>query len=1144
MALPKIAGTQRLPCFFGPIYYDDQDTSMTRTLHLRFLCFAFLCFAISGFDVNPACAQEADVETSQDESDSKDSDADDTDADSEFKIDSEKIGALKFRSIGPALMSGRISDLAINPDKPNTWYVAVASGGLWKTVNAGTTWKPVFDNYGSYSLGCVTLDPRNSNTVWVGTGENVGGRHIGFGDGIYVSHDSGKSFKNMGLKESEHVSRIIVHPDDSNVIFVASQGPLWSDGGQRGVYKSTDGGQTWNQVLAKGPWTGATDLVMDPNNPDVLFAALHQRHRTVAALLNGGPESGIHKSVDGGETWTELKSGLPGGDKGKIGLAISPQKSSVVYAGIELPGREGGFYRSSDYGASWVKQSDYVSGGTGPHYYQELYADPHRFDVIYHANVVLGRSEDGGKNFASVGNDNKHVDNHAVAFHPTDPDFLLVGCDGGLYRSTDYGQTYDFTENLPLTQFYKVDVDYDWPVYHVVGGTQDNNSQYGPSRTLTRNGISNADWRITIGGDGHDCAIDPSDPNIIYCESQQGFLRRFDRKTGESVDIRPQPAKGEMNLRFNWDSPIHISPHSNTRLYFGSRKLFRSDDRGDSWTAVSDDLSRGKDRFKMPMMGRIWSLDATWDLLAMSQYGNITSVSESPVQEGLIYVGTDDGLIQVTEDGGENWRKVEKVFGVPEFFFVNDIKADRFDADTVYACVDDHKTGDYQPYLIKSTDRGRTWKLINGDLPDRHIVWRINQDHEEANLLFLGTEYGLFTSINGGENWVKMAGIPCIPVRDIEIQRRENDVVAATFGRGFYVLDDYTPLRKMTSDNMDADFHLFPIKTAWLYNPQDKLGGTRGAQGDSYYVAENPPYGATFTYNLKESPKTKKQERREQEKKNAKDDKDNPYPGWDAVREEDREDDPVLIFQIEDSNGNVVDRVTTKPGSGLNRVNWSLRYAPLSAPRPGAGRFRRGGGGGPTVVPGKYSVTTWQRSGDESTQIGEAIEFEVKAILEPTLEPADRQEILEYQLEVSALQQSVSAVSTTLNEALESVQQIKGLITEGRAPLELLDQARDVELKLKEAGEKINGDPTRGQRFTNDYPTISSRIGNALFGTFRSSHGPTGTNREQFEIAAEEFSEVVDELKAVLEEDFEALKTSLDEAGVPWTSGRELPDFD
>ena len=1058
-------------------------------------------------------------------------------------VTSGNIGALKFRGIGPALMSGRISDLAIDPHKPNTWYVAVGSGGIWKTENAGTTWKPIFDNYGSYSIGCISLDPSNSSTVWVGTGENVGGRHVGYGDGVYVSHDGGKSFTNKGLKETEHISKILVDPRDSDVILVASQGPLWSEGGERGVYRSTDGGDTWKQVLASGPWTGATDLIMDPENPDTLYAALHQRHRTVAAIVNGGPETGIHKSTDGGRTWRELKKGLPGGDIGKIGLAVSHQKPNVVYAGIELPGRTGGFYRSEDYGESWSRQSDYVAGGTGPHYYQEIYADPHRFDVVYHANVVLGRTEDGGQNFEGVGNRNKHVDNHAVAFHPTDPDFLLVGCDGGVYRSYDYADTYSYVANLPLTQFYKVDVDYDWPVYHIVGGTQDNNTQYGPARTLSRNGISNADWRITIGGDGHDCAIDPEDPNIIYCESQEGFLRRFDRATGESVDIRPQPGKGEEDLRFNWDSPIHISPHSNTRLYFGSRKLHRSDDRGDSWTAISDDLSRNLDRFTLPIMGRVWSVDATWDLLAMSQFSNITSISESPVQEDLIWVGTDDGVIAVTEDGGENWRRITQIYGIPEYFFVNDIKADRFDADTVYACIDDHKNGDFQPYLIKSTDRGQTWTSITGDLPERTLVWRINQDHEKQDLLFLGTEFGLYTSLNGGENWLKMGGIPVIPVRDIEIQRRENDVVAATFGRGFYVLDDYSPLRTISSETLQQDFHMFPVKDAWLYNPQDKLGGTRGSQGDSYYVAENPPYGATFTYLLKESLKTEKQKRTKRESENA-EDADDTYPGWEAIRAEDREDNPQVILEIADSNGVVVDRIQGATSKGMHRTTWNLRYAPFNVSSGGSRRFG-GGGFGVPVAPGTYSVTAWKRVGDETTQLGEPVEFEVVSIIEPTLPAPTREEIIEFQMQVSALQQAVSPLQVTIGEALENVEQVKSLIADGRrAPLELLDQAREVEIKLLDAREKLSGDPTRSERSEYSAPSINSRIFSALFGTIGHSHGPTGTHRQQFEIAQQEFAEVADEVRAVLDDDLEALYQALDEAGVPWTRGRELPTLD
>ncbi len=737
--------------------------------------------------------------------------------------------------------------------------------------------------------------------------------------------------------------------------------------------------------------------------------------------MNGGPETGIHKSTDGGQTWRELKRGIPGDDKGKIALAISPQKPDVVYASIEMANRTGGVFRSEDTGASWSKMSDYMSGGTGPHYYQELWADPHRFDVLYHANVVLGRTEDGGKTWEPVGNSAKHVDNHAVAFHPTDPQFLLVGCDGGLYKSYDRCATYDFAENLPLTQFYKVDVDYDSPVYHVVGGTQDNNSQYGPTRTLTRNGIRNADWRITIGGDGHDCAIDPEDPNIIYGESQEGYLRRFDRRTGESVDIRPQPGKGEDFFRFNWDSPIHISPHSHTRLYFASNVLHRSDDRGDSWTTISPDLSRGLDRFVMKMMGRIWSLDAIWDLYAMSQFGSVTSISESPVEEGLIYVGTDDGLIQVTEDGGKTWRKVEKIYGVPELAFINDIKADRFDADVVYAALDHHKEGDYGPYLIKSSDRGKTWTSIAGNLPERHLVWRVIQDHVKPELLFAGTEFGVFVTLDGGQKWTKLSGgMPNIPVRDLEIQRRENDLVAATFGRGFYVLDDYSLLRSIDATELaKQEGTLFPIKTAELYIPDDKLGGRVGSQGSSYYSAENPPYGAVFTFYLRDSFETKKDQRRKNEKETQKKGGDNPYPGWDAIKAEDREVTPVVVFEVRDAQGQVVDRIDGPVSKGMHRVAWELRYAPFVV-RPdsdGSSGRRRRRGGGPLVVPGKYTVQAFARSGDATKPLGEPQSFEVKLISTPTLEPQDRAKVLAFQMQLGKLQQAVTgrrASSATL----------------------------------------------------------------------------------------------------------------------------------
>lgn len=1052
------------------------------------------------------------------------------------KLTAATFSGIKLRAIGPALMSGRISDVAIDPVKPNTWYVAAGSGNLWKTTNAGTTWTPIFDNYGSYSIGCVTIDPSNRHTIWVGSGEAVGGRHVGYGDGVYRSLDAGKSFKNMGLKQTEHIAKILVHPRDSDVVYVAAQGPLWSPGGERGLYKSSDGGDTWTKILGKGPYTGVTDVAFNPRNPQVLFAVTHQRHRTVWSLVNGGPESGIFKSTDGGQSWRELTSGLPDEDMGKIGIAVSPVKPDVVYATIELAGRKGGFWRSADGGENWTKMSDYISGGTGPHYYQEIWADPHRFDVVYQANVRMGRTEDGGKTWKTVESQWKHVDNHAVGFHPTDADFLLVGCDGGLYRSYDFAKTFAYCANLPLTQFYKVDVDNDWPFYNIVGGTQDNNTQYGPSRTNNISGIRNSDWRIAIGGDGHDCAIDPKDPNIIYCESQRGYLRRFDRRTGESVDIRPQPGRGEEALRYNWDSPIHISPHSHTRLYFGSKKLHRSDDRGDSWKAVSPDLSRDLDRFKLKVMERVWSIDAVYDLAAMSQFGNITSISESPLVEGLIYVGTDDGLIQVTEDGGKHWRKIQRIYGIPEQSFVNDVKADLHDKDTVYAVLDNHKTGDLKPYIVKSTDRGKSWKSIVGDLPERHIVWRIVQDHVKQDLLFAGTEFGLFFTLDGGSHWIKLTGnVPTIPFRDIEIQERESDLVGATFGRGFYVLDDYSPLRMVDDESLTSnEFVLFPVKKPLLYIPDRVLGREKGSQGDSFFTAPNPPFGAVITYYLRDGLKTKKQVRHEKEAEVDKSGGDNVIPVWDELKQEEREEKPVIIFTVTDADGNVVNRIEGPTSAGMHRVAWNLRHAPFTAD----------GDTGPLVVPGTYQVAAVKRVDDIVTELGSARTFEVEPVGNPTLPLQGRQNILTFQRKAGELQRAVTAANGKTQEVLDQLAAIKKVIKKSaKADLHLLDEARALEQGLIDVREALTGDTTRTKRSQTAVPSITRRIRNALHGTFNNTYGPTKTQRTEYEIAHEEYERVSQNLNKLIDVEYAKLKERLDKAGVPWTPGRKLTEL-
>jgi photosystem II stability/assembly factor-like uncharacterized protein len=650
------------------------------------------------------------------------------------------LSAFKLREIGPAVTSGRISDFAVNPCNPSEYYVATSSGGVWKTTNAGTTFSPVFDSQGSYSIGCVTMDPNNHHIVWVGTGENNNQRAVAYGDGVYKTVDGGMTWKNMGLKTSEHIGMITIDPRDSDVVYVAAYGPLWSSGGERGLYKTTDGGKTWEAVLTISENTGVSEVHLDLRNPDVIYAAAHQRRRHVFTLIDGGPESAVYKSEDGGKSWEKIVRGLPGGDLGRIGLAVSPANPDYIYAIVEAQDGRGGFYLSTDRGASWKRRSSYTSRGN---YYQEIFCDPQDLDRVYSMDVYLQVTDDGGETWSALGERHKHVDNHAIWIDPHNTDYYLVGCDGGIYESFDRGKTWKYFPNLPVTQFYKVAVDNAEPFYFVYGGTQDNYSLGGPSRTVSSHGIVNADWFVTQGGDGFESQVDWKDPNIVYAQSQHGNLFRYDKKSGERMGIKPRERKGEKEYRWNWDAPLLVSPHSNTRLYFAANKVFRSDDRGNTWKVISDDLTRQIDRNKLEVMGRIWPMDAVAKNASTSQYGNIVALDESPVQEGLLYVGTDDGLIQVTEDGGANWRKIDKFPGVPEKTYVNDIVASQHEKDTVYAAFNNHKNGDFKPYILKSTDAGRSWISLASDLPERGSVYSLAEDHVKKDLLFAGTEFGL-----------------------------------------------------------------------------------------------------------------------------------------------------------------------------------------------------------------------------------------------------------------------------------------------------------------------------------------------------------------------------------------------------------------
>ncbi len=1057
------------------------------------------------------------------------------------------LKGLEWRSIGPALMAGRVADIAVDPSDRSNWYIAVGSGGVWKTENRGTTWNPVFDSEGSYSIGCITIDPNNSNTIWIGTGENVGGRHVGYGDGIYKSLDGGNSWTNMGLKESQHIGMIAVDPRDSNVVYVAAQGPLWSAGGERGLYKTSDGGQNWELILSAGEYTGANEVHLDPRNPDIIYASLHQRYRNVAALMNGGPESGIHKSTDGGQSWRELTNGIPAEDKGKIGLAISPVNPDVIYATIELAQRTGGLWRSTNGGESWENRSDEIYSGTGPHYYQEIFASPHDVDTVYQVAPTLHRTVDGGKTMKPVKNKTVHGDYHAVVFDPADPDYLLIGSDGGVYETFDGTEHWNFFANLPITQFYKVAVDYDEPFYNIYGGTQDNNTQGGPSRTDNVHGIRNSDWFITVFADGHQPAVDPTNPDIIYSEWQEGNLIRFDRKSGEIIYIQPQPAADEENDRFNWDSPILISPHDPARLYYASQRVWRSDDRGDSWQAISGDLSHGKDRMTLPMMGRVWSYDSAWDLMAMSKYGNITSLSESPLVEGLLYAGTDDGRIHVSENGDTDWHSIDNLPNAPEGFFVNDIKADLHDANTVYVVIDDHKSGDFSPYIYKSTNRGKLWRKISTGLPERHVVWRLVQDHVNPNLLFAATEFGVFFNV-GGSVWTKLSGgTPNMSFRDLVIQKRENDLVGATFGRSFYVFDDYTPLRSLTAENLASDTMLFPVRDALWYLPRMPMGdfevGGQASQGDGYFVADNPPFGAVITYYLPESILTGKEQRREGEKEIEKQGGDTPYPGWDALHAEKSEEDPAVVLTIRDGNGDVIRKLEGPAKAGFHRLAWDLRYAessPWTAKEPDNYIVFPG----PLTVPGDFTVSMAIRSNGVLEDTGQQTGIHVKLMRQNALASVTPEEVVAFGKRLDNLGRQGSGAESAIKALLLELGAIKETLLRSTAAVELRNTARALELEVMQLQLQLGGDENREMAGDPGPLSVQQRVGVAQLGTLFSTYGATPTHQRSLEIGEQNFAAIKTALDRIFDSDLPALRKAMDDAGVPWTPGRGVPGGD
>ena len=1058
------------------------------------------------------------------------------------------IAPLRPRLIGPAVTSGRVVGFAVHPLDRNHYFVAAASGGVWKTTNAGTTWTPVFDGEGSYSIGCVVMDPKNPNVIWVGTGENNSQRSVGYGDGVYKSTDSGKSWTNVGLKQSEHIGKILIDPRDSDTVYIAAQGPLWSSGGERGLYKTTDGGKSWNRILAIDDHTGVTDIVLDPRNPDILIAASYQRQRHVWTIVNGGPGSAIHRSTDGGKTWKKITAGLPAGELGRIGLAIAPTDPDTVYAIIEAADGSGGIHRSQDRGITWEKRNPFAAQAQ---YYSHLVVDPVNKDRIYAMGVRIQVSDDGGKTLTSLPEQAKHVDNHTLWIDPSDPRHFLCGCDGGIYESFDRAGNWQMKPNLPITQFYDVACDESGPFYNVYGGTQDNFTLGGPARTRSLHGLMNQDWFVVQGGDGFHCKVDPSDPNTVYGTLQYGVLARYDRKTGERVQIQPQPGAGEPPLRWNWDSPLAISPFSPKRLYFAANILYKSNDRGDSWKAISPDLTQQLDRNTLSIMGKVWGPDAIFKGGSTSFYGNSVALTESSKKEGLIYVGTDDGLIQVTEDDGKSWRKQSQFPGVPANTYVSKLAASHHDANLVYACFDNHKNGDYAPYVLKSLDAGKTWTSIVGDLPARGTVYCLAEDHIDPNLLFVGTEFGLFVTLDGGKKWQRIKnGLPTIQVKDLCIQRKTNDLAIGTFGRGIYILDDYSPLRMVRSEFTEKDAILFPIRDAVLFIPTMQFGGRGKAYlGQSFYTAENPAYGATFTYFLKEAIKTRKQLRKDAEKKAEKENKPLPYPTANELRLEAEEEAPTVFLVIKDSEGNVVRTLFGPVGEGMHRVTWDLRDPGATLPSPAAAREADDDdegpprGAGPLIAPGQYRASVFKRVRGAVSPVTGEVEFNVvlDSLGNPSLEAVKDQ--VAFHRQVLKLQRAVTGATNVASDMGTRLEQIRrALDVAPKASEAAKSQVREMIAANRDILRALRGDTVLAARNENVPLSIADRVRYAARSAVETLSRPTATQKESYTIAAKEFSAELTKLKQLADVDLPALEKKLDAFDAPWTPGR-LPSW-
>ena len=1055
----------------------------------------------------------------------------------------DKFKSLEFREIGPAVMGGRIDDFAVVENNPNIVFVGVASGGVWKTTNNGTTWQPVFDKEAVSTIGDIAIAPSDPSVVWVGTGEPNNRQSSSWGDGAYKSLDGGKTWQRMGLAATHHIGRIVIHPRNPDVVYVAAVGHLWGPNAERGVYKTSDGGKTWTPVLKINDDTGVSDIAMDPQSPDILYAAAYERRRTPYGFNGGGPDGGIYKTTDGGATWRKLTKGLPyenaAGDVGRIGLDIYRKDPNIVYAVVQH--EKGGTFRSDDKGETWKKMGD---TNPRPSYYSQIRVDPNNDLRIWELGAQMFYSEDGGKKFATDRVKGIHGDFHAMWIDPADSNHIITGSDGGIHWSYDNGRSWDFINTIAIGQFYEIALDNEKP-YHICGGLQDNGSWCGPSQSLTRDGITNEDWNVIHGGDGFYAAIDPVEPWIVYTESQDGYIDRRDLRTGQQRSIRPEAKNGEGHYRFQWNSPVAVSAYNHTTVYYGGNYLFKSMDRGDTWTPLGGDLTTGVDRNKLQIFGKTPDKNTLSRHDGVQEYPTITTFSESPLTPNVLWVGTDDGNLQVTRDGGKNWKNVgPRVPGVPKGTYVSRVVASKSGEGTAYATFDGHRSDDYSVYIFVTSDYGESWKAIRNAIPESAGSVHVMREHpRNQNLLFAGLEFGLWVSWDRGANWTALKNnFPTVPVDDIEIQARENDLVLATHGRSIWILDDLTPIEKMDASVASGDLTLFPPHAATTFHIRMR----RWSGGQKFFTAKNPPYGAILNYYLKEAvPPEPPKGDNEDKTVAAKTEKEEK--GKTSVEEktklaaETKKEGKVKIT-VSDKDGKVLREFDAAGAAGVNRANWDLRYNPAAEPTPeqleaiAAGYSV--GPRGPLVDPGKYTIKI-KAGSKEATQ--EVIVEEDPRIQISAEDRAARRAAIDqlYAMEKTADKdrRTIQGVKEALSTARGQWKTDAGKPDAPKIPEEIQKAADELQKKVDKVAEKFvrerEGLGNAGPPFEWKPEPLPGQAQDLLSDLDGFAAAPGGQEKEKLAELGPLVSDASAQVKKLVEEDLPALNKKMNDAGIP-----------